>query len=141
MRKHEIKRKIKSDGDITGILKSKFGFVSLIDYFVNRYNHNFEIDYIVGIENGDVIASPLAYQCGFGFIPVRKDLKLNTIQEGDQVVVINDILSTGKNTLDTCKAIEKLGGKIIECSFVVEILKLNGRKKLKGYQVYSMFEV
>ena len=146
--------------DITTLIKDPDAFKYTIDTFVKRYG-NKPIKYIVGIESrGFIIGAAIAYQMGKGFIPIRKSGKLpadvasvkyeleygtdqleihtDAINDGDIVVIIDDLLATG----GTCKAavelVEAQGAKIHECAFVVELPELEGRTKIGDQTIYSM---
>lgn len=148
--------------DITTLLKDAEGFSRAINLFEKRYK-NKEIDLIAGIESrGFVIASALASRLGKGLVLVRKPGKLpgekvkeeydleygkdaveihkDAISQGQKVLVIDDLLATSGTMQGTCNLLKKLGGNIVECSFVVELEDLGGRKKLedKGYNVFSI---
>ena len=115
----------------------------------------------VGIESrGFIFGSVLAHKLNCGFIPVRKPGKLpaekvsisysleygedrlemhkDAIQPGDKVLVHDDLLATGGTMNAVCQLIEQLGGEIVQVSFIVELSFLNGRDKLKPYDVRSI---
>ncbi len=148
--------------DITTLLKDKEAFKYVCDELYERYK-NKKIDVVVGIESrGFVFGSVLAYKLNVGFVPVRKPGKLpaktvkeeyeleygkdavemheDAVKEGDNVLIIDDLIATGGTALATCKLVEKLGGKIEELAFIIELPELKGRDKLKGYKVFSMIE-
>jgi len=121
------------------------------------------IDAIVGIESrGFILGSVLAHELGVGFVPVRKAGKLpwttikeeytleygsaaleihkDAIAEGQNVVIVDDLLATAGTALATTKLVEKLGGKVLSLLFLVELTFLNGAEKLKGYDVASLIK-
>lgn len=139
--------------DITPILSDGKVFGKVIDEFANRYSSK-KVDAIVGIESrGFLFGASLAYRLSKSFVPVRKKGKLpyktvettydleygsatiemhvDAISPGHRVIVIDDLLATGGTAAAACDLIEKQGGHIIECAFVVELAFLNGREKLK----------
>lgn len=139
--------------DITPILSDSKIFGRVIDSFAEHYASK-KIDAIVGIESrGFLFGAPLAYKLNASCIPVRKKGKLpyktvevsydleygsatiemhvDAIMPGQRVLVVDDLLATGGTAAATCELIEKQGGKIVECAFVVELAFLNGREKLK----------
>ena len=146
--------------DITPMLANP----SLVREVVNELVRCFEaqqVDAIVGVEaRGFIFGSALAYRIKKGFVPIRKPGKLpattvseeysleygtdkiemhvDAIKEGDRVLLIDDLLATGGTMAAACSLIEKAGGKVAECSFLIELAFLNGRDKLKGHDVYSM---
>ena len=116
---------------------------------------------IVGVESrGFLLGLALAQKMGVGFVPIRKPGKLpgaiiketyaleygedtieiqeNAIQEGDQVVVHDDILATGGTAAAACKLIEQCGGTVVQCNFLLELGFLDGRAKLEDYALHSL---
>ena len=119
------------------------------------------IDKIVGIEaRGFIVGAPLADRLGVGFVPARKVGKLpaskvhvsyeleygrqglemhtDSISKGDRVLIVDDLLATGGTSKATATLVEKLGGRVAGFAFVTELRGLKGRKKLAGYEVYSL---
>ena len=138
--------------DITTLLKDAEGFTKTIEILEKRYK-NKNIDLIAGIESrGFVIASALANRLGKGVVLIRKPGKLpaETVREeyaleygtdaieihkdaivpGQKILLCDDLLATGGTAGAAANLIEKLGGKIVECAFIVELPELGGRKKL-----------
>jgi len=148
--------------DITTLLKNPVAFKESIDRLVNRYQ-NTGVEVVIGIESrGFIFGTPLAYQLGVGYVPVRKPGKLpaktiaesyaleygtntveihvDAIQKGQKVLVIDDLLATGGTAKATCNLIEKLGGQVVGVAFVIELNFLHGREKLKDYDVFSLLQ-
>ncbi len=146
--------------DITTLLKEPSCLRAIIDELVEKYR-DAGISKVVGIESrGFILGSPLAYHLNAGFVPVRKPGKLpadiyevkynleygsnslaihrDAIQEGESVLILDDLLATGGTATATVHLIEKLGGKIVGVGFLVELLALEGRKKLNGRAVHSL---
>jgi adenine phosphoribosyltransferase len=146
--------------DITTLLKDKTGFATLIDKLSEHYVAQ-KIDLVLGMEaRGFIFAPALAYRLNAGFVPVRKPGKLpaecvkfdyaleygtntlemhkDAIQSGQRVLIVDDLLATGGTAEATAKLAEQLGGKVAGLGFVVELDFLNGREKLKGYDVMSL---
>ncbi|MFO7678206.1 MAG: adenine phosphoribosyltransferase [Thermoplasmatota archaeon] len=146
--------------DITSLLIDPLGFHETIDLLHNRYCKE-NIDAIVGIESrGFIVGAPLAYLLNCGFIPIRKPGKLpgevvceeyaleygtdkieihkDAIKKGDRIVIVDDLLATGGTANAAGNLVKKLGGEIIEFTFVVELPDLKGREKIKGEQIYSI---
>jgi adenine phosphoribosyltransferase len=119
------------------------------------------LDKIVGIEaRGFIVGAPLADRLGIGFVPARKVGKLpgskvsmnyeleygrqgleihtDSISRGDRVLVVDDLLATGGTSRAAATLVERLGGKVVGFAFVTELRGLNGRRKLAGYEVYSI---
>jgi adenine phosphoribosyltransferase len=148
--------------DITTLLKDKTGLATLIDKFAEHYMRQ-DVDLVLGMEaRGFIFAPALAYRLNAGFVPVRKPGKLpaecvsydyaleygkntlqihkDAIQKGQRVLIVDDLLATGGTAEATAKLAEQLGGKIAGLGFVVELEFLNGRDKLKGYDVMSLLK-
>lgn len=146
--------------DITPILSNSELFAQTIQAFAERYAKS-KIDAVVGIESrGFIFGAPLALQIGAKFVPVRKrgklpydtieysyDLEYGTatievhtdaICQGEKILLVDDLLATGGTAGAACRLIEKLGGQVHECAFVVELGFLNGKEKLKPYAVHSL---
>jgi len=66
------------------------------------------------------------------------EIHQDAIKKGDRVLILDDLLATGGTALATCQLVEKLGGIVEEVAFLIELLPLKGREKLKGYKVFSM---
>jgi adenine phosphoribosyltransferase len=148
--------------DITTLLKNPAAFKESIDRLVNRYQ-NTGVEVVAGIESrGFIFGTPLAYQLGVGYVPVRKPGKLpaktiaesyaleygtntveihvDAIQKGQKVLVIDDLLATGGTAKATCNLVEKLGGQVVGVAFVIELNFLHGREKLEDYDVFSLLQ-
>ncbi|MCK8827561.1 adenine phosphoribosyltransferase [Natroniella acetigena] len=146
--------------DITTLLKDPESYQEAINQLAQRYQET-EIDYVVGIEaRGFLVGAPLALELNKGFIPVRKQGKLpgeiikteydleygsntlelhkDAIETGDKILVVDDLLATGGTVKATLDLIEELGGKIAEVAFLMELADLDGREKLKDYEVFSL---
>mgnify|MGYP001583951809 FL=1 len=149
--------------DITPLLSNGKKFKELIDVFYERYKDK-KLDKIVGIEaRGFIFGSALAVKLGVGFVPVRKKGKLpyktvscsyeleygqdtlemhqDAINPNDRVVLIDDLLATGGTASAVAGMITKFSGKIIEIAFFINLTFLNGKDKLKNYQVYSVLDL
>jgi len=146
--------------DITTLLKEPACLRALIDEFAKKYEGT-GITKVIGIESrGFILGSPLAYHLNAGFVPVRKPGKLpadrfevkynleygsnslaihrDAIQEGESVLILDDLLATGGTALATVQLIRQLGGEIVGLGFLVELVGLAGRNKLDGYAVHSL---
>jgi adenine phosphoribosyltransferase len=146
--------------DITTLLKDKTGFAQLIDLFSEHYIGK-QIDLILGMEaRGFIFGPALAYRLNAGFVPVRKPGKLpaatvkveydleygsnalevhtDAVQKGQRVLIVDDLLATGGTAEATARLVKSLGGEIAGLAFVVELDFLNGRDKLKPYNVFSL---
>ena len=124
---------------------------------------NLGIDIVVGIESrGFIFGAPIADLLNAGFVPVRKPGKLpwktksvsyeleygtdtleiheDAITEGQNVLIVDDLLATGGTAEATCKLVSKLGGNIKGLSVLIELKDLNGRKRLNQYNVHSLVQ-
>ena len=122
-----------------------------------------EIDVVVGIESrGFIFGAPIADVLDCSFVPVRKPGKLpwktesvsyeleygtdaleiheDAITEGQNILIIDDLLATGGTAEATCKLVSKLGGNIKGLSVLIELEALNGRKRLNPYNVHSLVQ-
>jgi 5'-methylthioadenosine phosphorylase len=147
--------------DITTLLKDAEGFQRTLRVLEERYK-NEPIDSIAGIESrGFILASALASRLNKGLILVRKPGKLpgetvreeyaleygtdaveihkDAIQAGNKVLMVDDLIATGGTMAAACNLVEKLGGKVVECAFVVELPELGGRKKLR-WPIFKIVE-
>ena len=146
--------------DITTMLKNPEAFKESVDQLVNYYQET-KVDIVIGVESrGFIFGTPLAYKLGAGFVPVRKPGKLpaeklaesyeleygtntleihkDAIQQGQKVLVVDDLLATSGTAKATCNLVEKLGGQVVGVAFVIELNFLKGREQLKGYDVFSL---
>jgi len=148
--------------DITTLLKDGKAFKDAMDIFYKRYK-NKKIDKVAAIESrGFIFGGALANSLGSGFVPVRKKGKLpakalsityqleygsdtlemhcDAIEKGDNVLIIDDLLATGGTASAVSQIIEKIGGKIVEVAFLIELEFLHGREKLKNHQIFSIIK-
>ena len=148
--------------DITTLLKDKQGFRETIDSLAAHYKGG-TIDIVVGIEaRGYFFAPAMAHALGAGFVPVRKPKKLpsitqsieyeleygtdrleihaDSIEPGQSVLIIDDVLATGGTAAAVTQLVQKLGGIVIGLGFVIELAFLNGRKRLNGLDLFSLLQ-
>jgi adenine phosphoribosyltransferase len=148
--------------DITPLLADPVAFSTAVDAIVVSFGRG-TIDKVVGIEaRGFIIAAPVAYHFGAGFIPLRKPGKLpyETVSEayeleygaeslelhtdafapGDRVLIVDDVLATGGTARAACNLVEQAGGKVSGLAFVIELEFLHGRDKLGGYDHMSLLK-
>jgi adenine phosphoribosyltransferase len=146
--------------DITPLLADENAFSSAIDLIVVHYGRG-NVDKVVGMEaRGFILASPVAYHFGAGFIPVRKAGKLpwhtereeyeleygtavleihkDAIRAGERVLIVDDVLATGGTALATAHLVERLGGKVLGIACLIELSFLKGRERLAGYDFFSL---
>jgi adenine phosphoribosyltransferase len=145
--------------DITTLLKDKDALKYVIDVMVERYRDK-QIDKIVGIESrGFIFGGAVAYLLECGFVPARKPGKLpaekisesysleygtntleihtDAIEAGERVLIIDDLLATGGTAAAVAKMVEQLKGDVVAIEFLIELEFLNGREKVKEYNVNS----
>lgn len=151
--------------DITTLLQNPAAFHKVIDILVARYA-KMNVDIIAGLDARGFIFGPvLAYKLNLGFVPIRKKGKLpftthsesysleygdsttveihtDAIDIGANVVIVDDLIATGGTMLAACKLINKLGGNVIECAVVNDLLYLGGSKRIRdeSFSVYSILE-
>jgi len=140
--------------DVTTLFADPRGFRMCIDQMLHPYAGQ-PIDKVVGLEaRGFILGGAIAHQLGTGFVPVRKNGKLpgttisqdykleygeaiveihdDAIEAGERILVVDDLLATGGTAEAGIKLIERLGGDIVGCSFIVDLPELGGRKKLQS---------
>lgn len=145
--------------DITPLLDDPKLFRATVNLLAARLKGK-RITKIVAIESrGFLFGAALAHKLGIGIAPVRKKGKLpyktievsydleygsavlqmhvDALTKKDRVVIIDDLLATGGTALATAELVEKLGAKVVEIDFVIELAFLAGRKKLKGYKLFA----
>ncbi len=148
--------------DITPILSNSALFKASIDVFLERCRSK-KIDKIVGIDaRGFLFGSVVAYELGVGFVPLRKkgrlpyktesakysleygeaemELHIDAITQGEQVVLIDDLLATGGTSASAATLIKKVGGELLEAIFLIELEFLRGREKLAPTPVISFLK-
>ena len=146
--------------DVTSILQDADGLALAIDLMQEKLK-DVEFDLVVGPESrGFIFGVPIAYNLHKPFIPVRKKGKLpcetasvkyeleygtaeleihrDAVRPGQKVVIIDDLMATGGANEAIIKLIEGLGGEVVKTVFLMELAGLNGRDKLKGYDVESV---
>ena len=150
--------------DITTLLKDPVGFRVTIDELAGRYQ-DVKVDKIAGIEaRGFIFGAALAYALEKGFVPIRKKGKLpaetighdyeleygsdrieihtDAIEKGEAVLLVDDLIATGGTAEAACTLIKKMGGKIIECCFIIDLPDIGGRARLEklGQKVFALCE-
>lgn len=146
--------------DITPLLNDANARKEALKLLVEKLNGQ-KIDKVVGVESrGFFFGTLLAQELNAGFVPVRKPRKLpfktiseayeleygtdvlemhiDAINPGDKVLLHDDVLATGGTAKAVCKLIERAGGEIVQCSFLMELDFLNGKQKLKAYDVQAL---
>jgi len=145
--------------DITPLLGNSDAFSAAVKALCAGFKKK-DVDYVVAVEaRGFIFGAAVAQKLAAGFIPVRKKGKLpfhteniiydleygtdcleihsDAIKKGSKVLMVDDLLATGGTMVAASKLVEKLGGKILAISFLIELADLNGRKKLQKYIIKS----
>lgn len=148
--------------DVTTLFADPRGFRIAIDQLLAPYAGR-RIDHVVGLEaRGFILGGAVAHQLSCGFVPVRKKGKLpgptisedytleygtatvelhdDAIEPGQTILIVDDLLATGGTAEAGIKLIERLGGEIVSCAFVVDLPDLGGRARLErlGYEVHAL---
>ncbi len=146
--------------DITTLLQDSSALRESVKQLVEKVKGK-EFDLVVAVESrGFIFGSLVAYELGAGFVPVRKpgklpfetvkqsyeleygvdalEMHLDAVKEGQKVLVVDDLLATGGTAKATAELVEQSGGKIKGFLFLIELDFLNGREKLKEYEVQSI---
>lgn len=149
--------------DITPLLADAEAFRAVVDGFASAYA-DLGVDKVVGVEaRGFILAAPVAYRCGAGFVPVRKEGKLpapaysasyaleygtatvevhrDGIAAGDRVLVLDDVLATGGTAAATGELVNQCGGTIVATAFLVELAFLHGRDRIAALEPWSLLTV
>lgn len=148
--------------DITSVIQDPDGLKLAVDGIQDLIG-DVDYDVVVGPESrGFIFGVPVAYNNHKSFVPVRKKGKLpcetvsmeyeleygtavieihkDAIKPGQKVVIVDDLIATGGTTEAIIKLIEQLGGEVVKVVFLIELEGLNGRDKLKGYDVDSVIK-
>lgn len=148
--------------DVTTLLKDGPAFNAAIDQLVEPFKGK-GIDLVAAVESrGFIFGAPVAYHLQAGFIPVRKLGKLpyEKINEsytleygaetlemhkdaclpGQKVLIVDDLIATGGSARATINLVERLGGQVVGCAFLIELTFLQGRERLAGYEVHSVIQ-
>ncbi|MBL8562807.1 MAG: adenine phosphoribosyltransferase [Gemmobacter sp.] len=148
--------------DVTTLFADPRGFRICIDQLLAPYAGT-RIDKVVGLEaRGFILGGAVAHQLSTGFVPIRKKGKLpgqtisqaysleygeavvelheDAIQPGERILLVDDLLATGGTAEAGIRLVERLGGQIIGCAFVVDLPDLGGRKRLEamGMEVHAL---
>jgi adenine phosphoribosyltransferase len=148
--------------DVTTLFADPRGFRMAIDQMLHPYAGQ-RIDKVVGLEaRGFILGGAIAHQLSVGFVPIRKKGKLpgatisqdytleygqaimeihdDAIQPGEVILMVDDLLATGGTAAAGIKLVERLGGKIISCAFVIDLPDIGGRKVLEdmGMDVHAL---
>lgn len=146
--------------DITPLLADVEAFKFTVDALAEHFSGR-PVDKVLGIEaRGFIVAAPVAYHLGAGFVPVRKGGKLpweierqeyaleygtdllevhrDAVVKGERTLIIDDVLATGGTAAATVRLVEKLGGTVAGLGFVIELAFLEGRSRIEGHDAMSL---
>lgn len=146
--------------DVTGVIGHPDGFRLAVDELCRRLE-GVEFDLVAGMESrGFIFGAPVAARLGKGFLPVRKPGKLpratvsesyaleygtatleihrDDVKPGQKVVLVDDLLATGGTAEAAARLVERLGGEVVACLFLIELVDLGGRARLSKYPVDSV---
>ena len=146
--------------DITTLLLDPSGLRMTLDILERRYREH-PIDLVAGIEaRGFVMGAALADRLRKGLLLIRKPEKLpgptigvdyeleygkdrlemhvDSVATGQNVLLVDDLLATGGTMEAACRLVEKAGGRVVECCFVIDLPDLEGKARLSGYPVFSL---
>jgi adenine phosphoribosyltransferase len=146
--------------DITTLLKDAGAFRQALDELEARCR-GYGADKVLGIESrGFIFAAPLADRLGAGLVPVRKlgrlpaetvraeyaleygtntvEMHRDAIAPGERVLVVDDLLATGGTCRAAIDLVEQVGGSVVGCAFLIELLFLDGRANLQGYDIQAL---
>ncbi len=148
--------------DITPLLGDPQAFNMVINLLADRYMKH-HVDHVIGVEaRGFILGAALAYKLNTGLILVRKPGKLpsetlkaayeleygvdqlevhrDAVMPGERVVLVDDLIATGGTICAALDLIQGLPCEIIELAFLIELTALNGRQRLKDYNVFSLLQ-
>lgn len=148
--------------DITPLLHDVDAFRKVIGLLADRYR-NGRIDAVVAVESrGFVFGAPLAYEIGVPIVPARKEGKLpaetyraeytleygkaameihvDAFAPGQRILLLDDLLATGGTLEASARLVEMAGGVVEDIGVVIELLDLNGRRRLENYDVFSLLQ-
>lgn len=148
--------------DLTTLFLDGPGFKETIMRMAEQHRDQ-SVDVIIGIESrGFILGAPLAVELGTGFVPVRKPGKLpgatigieydleygsdrleiheDAIAPGARVLMVDDLLATGGTMSAACALVEQVGGEVLGCSFVVELVDLKGRERLQRFPIHRLID-
>lgn len=148
--------------DITTMLKDPASFKEAIDLLIEPFRET-KVDAVVGMESrGFIFSAPMAVQLDAGFVPVRKLGKLpaetvsveyaleygtntleihkDALQPGQRVLIVDDLLATGGTVLGTIELVRMLKGEVVGLAFLVELLFLKGRERLRDHNIHSVIQ-
>ena len=148
--------------DITPLMADGAAFKDACDQIID-FAKEIGAELVVGPESrGFIFGCPVSHELGVGFVPVRKPNKLpretvsykydleygsnelhmhvDSVKKGQKVLIVDDLLATGGTVEAAIKLVEQLGGEVVGCAFLIELVDLKGREKLKNYKVKTLIK-
>jgi adenine phosphoribosyltransferase len=148
--------------DITTLLRDPVGFKAAVEMLATPYAGQ-DIHAVIGIESrGFILGGAVAQHIGAGFIPIRKPGKLpakalkesydleygtdaleiheDAVEPGQRVLIVDDVLATGGTAAAAAQLVRKLGGELHGMAFLIELLFLNGKSRLRDEHVFSVLQ-
>ena len=148
--------------DITPLLRDREKFAKAVDLIADKFKGK-SIDFVLSVESrGFIFGAAVAYKLGIGLVPIRKKGKLpyetysvtydleygkdtleihrDAFRKGDRVLIVDDLLATGGTSKAVVELVEKMGGKVMGLAFLIELVALKGREKLRGYPMISLIK-
>jgi len=149
--------------DITPLLKDEKAFEFAVKEMSKPFKEE-KIDIVVGIEaRGLILAAPIAFYIGAGFVPIRKPGKLpwktqrkeyeleygmaileiheDAINKNDRVLIVDDVLATGGTAKAAADLVEQLGGEVVGFDFLIELIDFMAKEILKKYTLFSLLKL
>ena len=146
--------------DITPLLGDRQSFATVVDLIADRFV-GLGVNRVLGIEaRGFIVAAPVAYRLGAGFVPARKQGKLpwqtigvdyeleygterlelhsDAVSAGDRVLVVDDVLATGGTARAACNVVRDLGAEVVGLGVIIELAFLSGREKLEDTDIFAV---
>ena len=147
--------------DITPLLADGKAFAAVVDALAATFG---PVDKVAGIEaRGFILAAPVAWRLGAGFVPIRKKGKLpgatyaqdydleygtatievltDAFVPGERVLVIDDVLATGGTARATADLVQRAGARVAGLAVLLELSFLNGRARLAGFPVSALLTI
>ena len=148
--------------DITPLLKDRAAYLGVVDAIAGLYGDG-AVDKVCGIEaRGFILAAPVAYRLGVGFVPIRKHGKLpyaaeaasyqleyseaileihaDALEPGERVLIVDDVLATGGTARAAADLVERLGAVVAGIVCLIELEFLGGRSKVDGLGLHTFIK-
>ncbi len=146
--------------DITPLLQNAEAFQYAVQKLTERFRGS-DLDAVVAIESrGFLFAAPLAINLGVPLVPVRRpgklpaahmtveyaleygtgrlDIHKDALERDARVIIVDDLIATGGTAVGAAKLVELLGARVESFAFLVELVELGGRERLRGYELFSL---